>query len=77
MTEQAPLPAAPAGYAWGATPAPVTVTIPAGGTATASATNQLSPVVINPVPTLSQWSLLLLSAMLLLMGGVAASQRRR
>ena len=77
VTEQAPLPAAPAGYAWGATPAPVTVTIPAGGTATASATNQLSPVVINPVPTLSQWSLLLLSAMLLLMGGVAASQRRR
>lgn len=76
VTEQTPLPSAPAGYAWGTTPAPVTVTIPAGGSTTASATNQLSPVVINPVPTLSQWSLLLLSAMLLLMGGAAARQRR-
>ena len=73
------VPGAPTNYAWGATPPVVVLTTTTAGPNTANFTNPLNTTIVPatiPVPMLRGWVLLMLGAMLLLMGGVYAQQRR-
>lgn len=78
VTEGA-LPAAPAGYEWGAVTLPVEATVPVGGNLTLAIENTLnkqnSPSAIpTPVPSLGQ---IALSLLIVLIGGFAALATKR